>query len=1220
MYYLIIFVICFFYLSIETCFGYLGSEKYNLDFSVPIVSLPSLNHNLGNNIVEVSNTIKDEQEFQSIEELLKLGLQELDSQNLNMSISYFHKATQIDPKSLDAWFLKGAALDGLKRYDAAIDAYHQAISINPNMTALWLKAGNDYMSLGNNTNALSYFHKATQIDPKSLDAWFLKGAALDGLKRYDAAIDAYHQAISINPNMTALWLKAGNDYMSLGNNTNALSYFHKATQIDPKSLDAWFLKGAALDGLKRYDAAIDAYHQAISINPNMTALWLKAGNDYMSLGNNTNALSYFHKATQIDPKSLDAWFLKGAALDGLKRYDAAIDAYHQAISINPNMTALWLKAGNDYMSLGNNTNALSYFHKATQIDPKSLDAWFLKGAALDGLKRYDAAIDAYHQAISINPNMTALWLKAGNDYMSLGNNTNALSYFHKATQIDPKSLDAWFLKGSTLLQLKSYLQSIDSVNHAIQINSSFSQSYIIKGQALDQLASQNIDLATGKFLLQGQEYLKQAIASYESARSLVPYNSIPYSYIANDKLLLKEYNQAITYSDGAVARQPESVHFKSYIIKGQAYDALAQDDKKNEEDRLLQAIASYERARSLEPYSSIPYSYIANDKLLLTEFDQAIAYSDGAVARQPDSVHFKSYIIKGQAYDGKALKQKDPETNELSSNGENNIKKAIASYESARSLVPYNSIPYASLAKDHLALKDFDQAIENSEDAVDRKPNSVHFQAYLTQGQAYDGKAGQIKENNENAECVGTCKNQLYNAIEAYKGAIDIEPDSSIPYVNIAKDHLALKDFDQAIENSEDAVDRKPNSVHFQAYLTQGQAYDGKAGQIKENNENAECVGTSPDTGVDTSKAEFYIEKAIEAYENAKDIDPDSSISYIHLANDYLLLEKPNYDSAREVSTIAVSKEQSSKKPNSQILFKAYLSQGKAYDGLADKLPRNINLETNANEYSPSAMSLLDQANTAYNAAITEYNKITNKPSSEKQKELSMIPYLKIAQNYLKSGDNHGVIKYREDLIKLNAPSTILYQAHTLAGYANDAIAYSNLKLKEKPDDLYSEVGKAFLMAAIRAYNDAMNEFYKTSASKSSCEKDRIIGLKLYLQMARDNLYLPNYPEALRLVDDNVLNKDLSSAIKVEAYIIKGQAFDYQLQFEQGQQMYNLASSSYTSCPEISNIYNAIAEHHKGKANNFGRMIIEESKKKSDIERSDVGKLGMKLGIESKSG
>ena len=592
-------------------------------------------------------------------------------------------------------------------------------------------------------------------------------------------------------------LQEGFKELNLKNFLNAVSYFDKATQIDPKSLDAWFLKGAALDGLKKYDAAIAAYHKAISINPNMTALWLKAGNDYMQLGNNTNAVSYFDKATQIDPKSLDAWFLKGAALDGLKKYDAAIAAYHKAISINPNMTALWLKAGNDYMQLGNNTNAVSYFDKATQIDPKSLDAWFLKGAALDGLKKYDAAIAAYHKAISINPNMTALWLKAGNDYMQLGNNTNAVSYFDKATQIDPKSLDAWFLKGSSLLQLKKYIQSLDSLNQAIKINLTFSQSYIVKGKAFDQLASQNRDPVTGEILLQGQEYLKEAIASYENARSIDQESSIPYVSIANDKLALKEYDQAIAYTDGAVVRQPNSTHFQSYMIKGQAYDALAQGSKKIDESKLTQAIASYENARALVQNSSIPYVSIANDKLALKEYDQAIAYTDGAVVRQPNSTHFQSYMIKGQAFDGKAEKQRDPETNELLPKGQNNIINAIASYENARSIDQESSIPYVSIANDKLALKEYDQAIENSEKAVERKPNSVHFQAFITKGQAYDGLAGQIREANEDGECIDTCKAELNNAIQqAYQKAIEIDPDSSVPHLKIATDYTSLEKHD----------------------------------------------------------------------------------------------------------------------------------------------------------------------------------------------------------------------------------------------------------------------------------------------------------------------------------------------------------------------------------------------------------------------------------------
>ena len=76
-------------------------------------------------------------------------------------------------KRVDAWINQGAALEGLKRYDEAIEAFDTALQ--------------DGMEQG--------------VFPLE-QAWLNKAVTLTRLRRYDEAIAAYTQALQLNPNFT----------------------------------------------------------------------------------------------------------------------------------------------------------------------------------------------------------------------------------------------------------------------------------------------------------------------------------------------------------------------------------------------------------------------------------------------------------------------------------------------------------------------------------------------------------------------------------------------------------------------------------------------------------------------------------------------------------------------------------------------------------------------------------------------------------------------------------------------------------------------------------------------------------------------------------------------------------------------------------------------------------------------------------------------------------
>jgi tetratricopeptide (TPR) repeat protein len=110
------------------------------------------------------------------------------------SLVLFQRATQLDPRSFDAWSNVGATLNSLNRYAEALPAHEQATTLDPDDAIAWKNKGDALSGLKRYEEALVANQRAAELNPSLWQAWIGISVALYGLGRPDEAEEAERRA------------------------------------------------------------------------------------------------------------------------------------------------------------------------------------------------------------------------------------------------------------------------------------------------------------------------------------------------------------------------------------------------------------------------------------------------------------------------------------------------------------------------------------------------------------------------------------------------------------------------------------------------------------------------------------------------------------------------------------------------------------------------------------------------------------------------------------------------------------------------------------------------------------------------------------------------------------------------------------------------------------------------------------------------------------------
>ena len=189
------------------------------------------------------------------------------------SITLHKQILEEQPFNELGWFNLGAAYQGLKLHEKALDAYSYAIAINE-------KFDNAYRNMG--------------------DAYLR-------LRKYKDAIECLEKVLELSLPETVIYEAIGHCYDRLANFAQARFYYKKASHMNAEDSRMHYKIACTYMNESAWGSAVKCLNTALRTQRMQPDYNLALGQCYMQMSNIDEALTCFGNVVRIRPKNINGW-------------------------------------------------------------------------------------------------------------------------------------------------------------------------------------------------------------------------------------------------------------------------------------------------------------------------------------------------------------------------------------------------------------------------------------------------------------------------------------------------------------------------------------------------------------------------------------------------------------------------------------------------------------------------------------------------------------------------------------------------------------------------------------------------------------------------------------------------------------------------------------------------------------------------------------------------
>ena len=275
---------------------------------------------------------------------------------LDLAISEFQKATELDPQSAAAFFNLGAVYMQSHRYADAIKPLKRALELHGEFPGIHESLGYALLSQGYTTEALPQFQAANSREGLGI-AQLEMGDLADAVNNLEAALAAHPDS----PDLLYYFGRA-TGLLSRQINDKLLSSY-------PASVRAYQSLAESYSALHQAKQAEDAYQKAIKLRPDLPGLHLALGEVYAQAAEWDKAEEEFRAEAKLRPGSAETAFQLGSALLQNGRLDQAREQLVLANKLQPGMPETLYALGKAASMQGDNAVAIDALTRVVTLEP-----------------------------------------------------------------------------------------------------------------------------------------------------------------------------------------------------------------------------------------------------------------------------------------------------------------------------------------------------------------------------------------------------------------------------------------------------------------------------------------------------------------------------------------------------------------------------------------------------------------------------------------------------------------------------------------------------------------------------------------------------------------------------------------------------------------------------------------------------------------------------------
>lgn len=231
-----------------------------------------------------------------------------------------------------AWFNLGAAYQGLKLYEKAIDAYMFAVTIDEKFDYAYRNMGDAYLRL----------------------------------RKFKEAIEVLEKVLELSRPEDVIYEAIGHCYHKLGNFAQARFNYRKASHHNPDDSKLYYKMALTYINEEQWESAIRQLESAMRLHKLTPEYNLAMGECKMQLLQYKDAIQFFGNVVRSRPKSVSGWEALIRCLFKAGFYEEALEQSQAALNITEGKPLFLFYLSANYFALKKSKEGIVQLEKALQ--------------------------------------------------------------------------------------------------------------------------------------------------------------------------------------------------------------------------------------------------------------------------------------------------------------------------------------------------------------------------------------------------------------------------------------------------------------------------------------------------------------------------------------------------------------------------------------------------------------------------------------------------------------------------------------------------------------------------------------------------------------------------------------------------------------------------------------------------------------------------------------